>query len=165
MLFISCACQAFTPVHCSLMVTCLERTDLLALVCEISICFVTFPCGILGQVWYLIVSIYDLCHLSYFTVLSDFFFINLKLFSGIFHLSAISSSMKYSLLTVVLTVCLMFAINNNMQVEAIFTQIRRLVACCAKKKCNERQFCVPLSGSRCICEYPYDERWGRFYLE
>ena len=27
---------------------------------------VTFPCGILGQVWYLIVSIPDLCHLSYF---------------------------------------------------------------------------------------------------
>ena len=28
--------------------------------------FITFPCGILGQVWYLIVSIPDLCHLSYF---------------------------------------------------------------------------------------------------
>ena len=28
--------------------------------------FVTFPCGILGQVWYLIVSIPDLCQLSYF---------------------------------------------------------------------------------------------------
>ena len=28
--------------------------------------FVTFPCGILGKVWYLIVSIPDLCHLSYF---------------------------------------------------------------------------------------------------
>ena len=28
--------------------------------------FVTFPCGILGQVWYLIVSIPDLFHLSYF---------------------------------------------------------------------------------------------------
>ena len=27
---------------------------------------VTFPCGILGQVWCLIVSIPDLCHLSYF---------------------------------------------------------------------------------------------------
>ena len=26
---------------------------------------VTFPCGILGQVWYLIVSIPDLCHISY----------------------------------------------------------------------------------------------------
>ena len=28
--------------------------------------FVTFPCGLLGQAWYLIVSIPDLCHLSYF---------------------------------------------------------------------------------------------------
>ena len=28
--------------------------------------FVTFPCGILGQVWYLIVLIADFCHLSYF---------------------------------------------------------------------------------------------------
>ena len=27
--------------------------------------FVTFPCGILGQVWYLIVTILDLCQLSY----------------------------------------------------------------------------------------------------
>ena len=28
--------------------------------------FATFPCGTLGQVWYLIVSIPDLCQLSYF---------------------------------------------------------------------------------------------------
>ena len=28
--------------------------------------FVTFPCGILGQVWYLILPIPDLCPLSYF---------------------------------------------------------------------------------------------------
>ena len=28
--------------------------------------FVTSPCGILDQVWFLIVSILDLCHLSYF---------------------------------------------------------------------------------------------------
>ena len=27
--------------------------------------FVTFPCGILGQVWYLTVSIPDLCHKPY----------------------------------------------------------------------------------------------------
>ena len=30
------------------------------------VCFVTFPCGVLGQVWYLIVSFPDLCRLSYF---------------------------------------------------------------------------------------------------
>ena len=32
--------------------------------------FVTFPCGILGQVWYLIVSIPDLCRLSYFVYIA-----------------------------------------------------------------------------------------------
>ena len=32
--------------------------------------FVTFPIGILGQVWYLIVSILDLCRLSYFVLAS-----------------------------------------------------------------------------------------------
>ena len=30
------------------------------------VCFVTITCGILGQVWYLIVSFPNLCHLSYF---------------------------------------------------------------------------------------------------
>ena len=44
-----------------------ERADLLDLVYDVLLCFVTFPCGILGQVWYLIVSIPDLCRLSYFT--------------------------------------------------------------------------------------------------
>ena len=28
--------------------------------------FVTFPCGILGQAWYMLVSIPDFCRLSYF---------------------------------------------------------------------------------------------------
>ena len=32
----------------------------------LSCLFDTFPCGILGQVWHLIVSIPDLCNLSYF---------------------------------------------------------------------------------------------------
>ena len=45
-----------------LCVTCWERAGLMALVNF----FVTFPCGILGQVWYLIVSFPDLCFLSHF---------------------------------------------------------------------------------------------------
>ena len=36
--------------------------------------FVTFPCGILCQVWYLIVSFPDLCHHSY---LDTFFWPNM----------------------------------------------------------------------------------------
>ena len=47
-------------------VTCWKRADLLALVCGVYCEFVTFPIGILGQVWYLIVSIPDLCTLTYF---------------------------------------------------------------------------------------------------
>ena len=42
--------------------TCWERDDLLVLVC--GVCH--FPIGILGQVWYSIVSIPDLCILTYF---------------------------------------------------------------------------------------------------
>ena len=38
--------------------------------------FVTFPCGILGQVWYLILSIPDLCLLSYFDLV---FFLTLEI--------------------------------------------------------------------------------------
>ena len=38
----------------------------LALVGDVYCIFVTFPCGILGQVWYLIVSFPDLYRLSYF---------------------------------------------------------------------------------------------------
>ena len=57
MLFMSCDCHAFASVHCCLVVTCWERADLLALVCDVYCGFVTFPCGILGQVWYLIVLI------------------------------------------------------------------------------------------------------------
>ena len=51
-----------------LVVKCLERADLLALVCDVYFVFVPFPCGILGQVWYLMVSIPDLCRLSYFDI-------------------------------------------------------------------------------------------------
>ena len=36
------------------------------LVCDVSYVFVTFSCGVLGQVWYLNVSIPDICLLTYF---------------------------------------------------------------------------------------------------
>ena len=54
-------------VSCSLEVTCWERADLLALLyVRFSCVFVIFPFDVLGQVWYLIVLIPDLCLLSYF---------------------------------------------------------------------------------------------------
>ena len=37
-------------------------------VCDVLLCFVTFPCSVLGQVWYLIVSIPDICYLPYFVM-------------------------------------------------------------------------------------------------
>ena len=48
-------------VYCCLVVTCWERADL----CDVKLWVCYFPMGILGQVWYLIVSIPDLCPLSY----------------------------------------------------------------------------------------------------
>ena len=48
-----------------LVVTCCERVDLLALVCVVLLWVCYFPNGILGQVWYLIVSIPDLCALTF----------------------------------------------------------------------------------------------------
>ena len=63
-LSLSCVCYAFASVHCCLVIICWERADLLFVM--FNCVFVTFLYGILGQVWYLIVSIPDLsCH-SYF---------------------------------------------------------------------------------------------------
>ena len=66
MFFVSCVSHAFASVHCYRVVTCWERADLLILVGDVYCSFVTFPFGILGQVWYLIVSFPDLCRLTYF---------------------------------------------------------------------------------------------------
>ena len=53
-------------VYMCLVVTCWERADLLALVCGVQLEVCHFSIGILVQVWYLIVSISDLCTLTYF---------------------------------------------------------------------------------------------------
>ena len=59
--------HAALSVPRSLVVTSWERADLLAFLCVVFSCvFVIFPCGVLGQVWYLIVSIPELCLLLYF---------------------------------------------------------------------------------------------------
>ena len=54
MFFVSCVPHAFASVHCCRVVTCWEKAVLLALVGDVYYIFVNFPCGILGQVWYLI---------------------------------------------------------------------------------------------------------------
>ena len=64
-------CHAFFSVHYSLVVTYWERANFLALLYVMLYCvFVTFPCGILGQVWYFIVLIPDLCLLPYLEEMS-----------------------------------------------------------------------------------------------
>ena len=43
MLFMSCVFHAFASVHCSLVVTCWEMADLLALACDAELCYRHFP--------------------------------------------------------------------------------------------------------------------------
>ena len=62
-----CLCAS---VYMCLVVTCWERADLLALVCGVLLRVCHFPIGILGQVWYLFVSIPELCTLTYFTLIA-----------------------------------------------------------------------------------------------
>ena len=53
-------------VPCTLVVICWEKFDLLALLCVMFSCvLVTFPYDVLGQGWYMIVSIPDFCLLPY----------------------------------------------------------------------------------------------------
>ena len=66
--FVSCVSHAYASVHYCLVVTYWERADLLALVGVVYCSFAAFPCGILGQVWYLIVSLPDLRRLFYLNI-------------------------------------------------------------------------------------------------
>ena len=59
------AMRLYMFVYMCIVVTCWERADLLALLCGVLLYVCYFPIGILGQVWYLIVLIPDLCTLTY----------------------------------------------------------------------------------------------------
>ena len=48
MLFVSCVCHAFESVYCCLVVTCWERADLFALICDVKLSFCHFPMWYLG---------------------------------------------------------------------------------------------------------------------
>ena len=50
--FVLCVSHTYPSVHCCLVDTSWERDDLLALVGDVYCIFVTFPCGVLGQVGY-----------------------------------------------------------------------------------------------------------------
>ena len=64
----SCVCHAFACGHCCLVLWSPAGKGLTSwLFCVMFNCvFVAFPCGILGQMWYLIVSIPVLCRLYYY---------------------------------------------------------------------------------------------------
>ena len=67
MLFVFHVCHAVLSVPCSLVATCWERVDLLALLYVMFSCvFVTFQNDVLCQVWYLNVLIPDICFLHFF---------------------------------------------------------------------------------------------------
>ena len=67
LLFVFHVYCAILSAPCSLVVTCWERIEHLALLYVMFSCyFVTFPYGVLGQVLCLIVSIPDVCLLPYF---------------------------------------------------------------------------------------------------
>ena len=62
------------------MVTPWEMAGFLALLFMMSSCVcVTFPYGILGQVWYLIVSIPDFCLLLYFALFELMLYVSINL--------------------------------------------------------------------------------------
>ena len=64
----SCICHTFVSVLAALWTPEEKGLNPWSLVCDLYCDFVTFPFGILGQVWYLIVSIPDPCCLSYFQI-------------------------------------------------------------------------------------------------
>ena len=63
MLFI---CLVFVMLSCLFIATLWSPAA--PLFCGVLLC-VTFPFGNLGQVWYLIVTIPDICHLSYYDLI------------------------------------------------------------------------------------------------
>ena len=67
MLFMTCVCQHLSRLSiAALWSTAGKGLTSWLLFVMFNCDFVTFLCGILGQMWYLILSIPDLCCLSYF---------------------------------------------------------------------------------------------------
>ena len=69
MLFMSCVVMLSCILIVALWSSAGEGMTSVLLFVMFNCVFVTFSCGILGHLWYLIVSIPDLCSLSYFVCL------------------------------------------------------------------------------------------------
>ena len=71
-MFRVCLCHTVSSVPSSLVVTCWERADMLAVLCMMFSCvFVILQYGVLGVVWYLIASIIDICLRPYFVWINE----------------------------------------------------------------------------------------------
>ena len=79
LIWIYTVCQDLYKVSSVEMV---NSSSLWALVCDVYCDFVTFPFGILVQVWYLIVSIPDPCCLSYFYISCSLYFYTFVVWSA-----------------------------------------------------------------------------------
>ena len=68
-----CLYYVVLSIHCNIMITCCERADLLVHLCVVfSYAFVTFPYGVPGHVWNLIVLITNLWLPLCFNKLDDY---------------------------------------------------------------------------------------------
>ena len=72
-----------------------KGTSLGSLLCDVLLCFVTFPCGVLSRVWYLIVSIPNLCLFTYFVL---YILLGAKMLYGILYATRRLSVLFNSLL-------------------------------------------------------------------
>ena len=68
MLFMSCVCHAFVSVFAAVWSPAGKGLTSWLLFVMFNCVFITFPCGILGQVCFLLVLFRDLCCLSYFDI-------------------------------------------------------------------------------------------------
>ena len=68
MLLMSCVCHAFTSVFAAVWSPAGKGLTSWLLFVMFNCVFITFPCGILGQVWYLIVLFPDLRRISYLDI-------------------------------------------------------------------------------------------------
>ena len=66
------AYHAVLSVHCGHLLG--KGYPIGSLVCDVLCVFVTLPCGVLGQVWYLIVLIPNICLIPYFAFASFYSF-------------------------------------------------------------------------------------------
>ena len=69
LIFHICLYYVALSIPCSLLITCLKRSAHWALLSMMYYIYVTFPYGISGQVWYLIVSIPNMRLLHYFDII------------------------------------------------------------------------------------------------